>query len=115
MYVFDALCAAFSLAALYGWMRGRWVLSFVAFWLGYKSKELAVMLPLLLLFYELWFGKRRWKPLVPFFVVSLSFGLQSMLLNRNRDGDYGFRFTLGALGRTVPFYAVRLFWVPYLG
>src|SRR5207237_4234966 len=66
MYVFDVLCASFSLAALYCWMRGRWVLSFLAFWLAYKSKELAVMLPLLLLCYELWFGKRRWKPLVPF-------------------------------------------------
>src|SRR4051794_13125782 len=76
MYVFDVLCAGFSLAALLCWMHGRWVLSFVAFWLAYKSKELAVMLPLLLASYELWFGKRRWKPLVPFFLVSLSFGLQ---------------------------------------
>jgi len=115
MYVFDVLCAGFSLGSLYCWMRERWVLSFLGFWLAYKSKELAVMLPVLFLFYELWFGERRWKPLVPFFVVSLSFGLQSMLLNQNRDGDYGFRFTFGALARTLPFYAGRLFLVPYLG
>jgi hypothetical protein len=115
MYVFDVLCAGFSLAALYGWMRGRWVLSFLAFWLAYKSKELAVMLPVLLACYELWFGKRRWKPLVPFFLVSLSFGLQSMLLNTNRNSDYTFRFTYAALAQTLPFYAGRLFLVPYLG
>ncbi|MBS1858340.1 MAG: hypothetical protein JST11_23415 [Acidobacteria bacterium] len=115
MYVFDVLCAAFSLTALWCWMRGRWVLSLIAFWLAYKSKELAVMLPLALALYEVWFGNRRWKQLVPFFAISLSFGLQSMLLNPNRDNDYTFRFTAAALTRTLPYYAGRLFLVPYLG
>jgi hypothetical protein len=115
MYVFDVLCATWSLAALALWMRGRWILSFLAFWLAYKSKELAVMLPLVLALYELWFGRRRWKPLIPFLAASLSFGLQSMLLNPNRDNAYTFRFTLEALSRTAPFYAGRLFLVPYLG
>jgi hypothetical protein len=103
------------MAALALWMRRRWILSFAAFWLAYKSKELAVMLPLVLGLYELWFGGRRWKPLIPFFLVSLSFGLQSMLLNPNRDNAYTFRFTLDALSHTAPFYAGRLFLVPYLG
>jgi hypothetical protein len=115
MYVFDVLCATFSLAALWCWMRGRWVLSFLAFWLAYKSKELAVMLPLVLALYELWYGKRRWKPLIPFFLVSLSFGLQSALMNPNRHNAYTFRFTLAALAQTAPFYAGRAFLVPYLG
>jgi hypothetical protein len=115
MYVFDVLCGTFSLACLWCWMRGRIVLSFIAFWLAYKSKELAVMLPLVLAGYELWFGKRRWKPLIPFFVISISFGVQSMLRNPNRDNDYTFRFTWDALARTSPFYAGRVFLVPYLG
>jgi hypothetical protein len=115
MYVFDVLCATFALTSLFFWMRGRWVLSFLAFWLAYKSKELAVMLPVLLAGYEVWFGKRRWKPLIPFFAVSFSFGLQSMLLNPNRDNDYTFRFTFAALTRTVPYYAGRVFLVPALG
>lgn len=115
MYVFDVLCGAFSLAALYGWMRGRWILALAAFWLAYKSKELAVMLPLVLALYEVWFGTRRWKQLIPFFAVSLSFGLQGMMLNPNRDNDYTFRFNLAALGRTLPYYAGRLFLVPHLG
>ncbi len=115
MYVFDVLCAAFSLTALWCWMRGRWILSLAAFWLAYKSKELAVMLPLALALYEWWFGGRRWKRLIPFFAISLSFGLQGMLLNPNRDNDYTFRFSGAALARTLPYYAGRLFLVPYLG
>jgi hypothetical protein len=115
MYIFDVLCATFSLTALLCWTHGRMILSFIAFWLAYKSKELAIMLPLVLALYEVWFGRRRWKPLIPFVAVSLSFGLQSMFFNPNRDNDYTFRFTLAALAKTAPYYASRLFLVPYLG
>jgi hypothetical protein len=115
MYVFDVLCATFSLLSLWCFARGRWLLSFLAFWLAYKSKELAVMLPLVLAAYELWFGRRRWQPLVPFFLVSLSFGLQGIWNNPNRDNDYTFRFTADALARTSVFYAGRVFLLPYLG
>jgi hypothetical protein len=41
--------------------------------------------------------------------------LQSIFLNPNRDNDYTFRFTWAALALTAPFYAGRLFLVPYLG
>jgi hypothetical protein len=115
MYVFDVFCATFAMASIVCWMQRRWVLSFAAFWLAYKSKELAVMIPALLALYEIWFGNRQWKPLIPFFLVSLSFGLQSMLMSPNKDNAYTFRFTLDALTRTAPFYAERLFLVPYLG
>ena len=115
MYVFDVLCATFCLASVWCWLRGAWIGSLIAFWLAYKCKELAVMLPLVLLACESWFGKRRWKYLAPFFAVSLSFGLQSVLRNPNRDNDYTFRFTLAALQRTIPYYAGRLFLVPWLG
>jgi hypothetical protein len=94
--------------------RGRWVLSFAAFWLAYKSKELAVMLPCVLAAYEIWFGKRNWKPLVPFFLASLSFGLQGLLLNPNHDNDYTFRFTVAAFVRTLQFYSARIFLWHYL-
>ena len=98
-----------------GWTAERWVLSFVAFWLAYKSKELAVMLPVVLLAYEVWFGKRRWKILAPFFLTSLSFGVQGMLGNPNKDNDYTFRFTWAALAKTSVFYAGRIFLMPYAG
>src|ERR1017187_1509887 len=48
MYVFDVLCATFCLLSLWCYASERWVLSFAAFWLAYKSKELAVMLPVVL-------------------------------------------------------------------
>jgi len=115
MYVFDVLCGTFSLVSLLCWMRGRWILSFAAFWLAYKSKELAVMLPIALALYEVWFGQRRWKPLLAFFAASLSFGLQGVLLNPNRDNDYTFRFTLAAVARSAPYYAGRFFLTPWLG
>jgi len=77
MYVFDLLCTTFSLASilLYAWRRR--VLSFIAFWLAYKAKELAVMLPAVLVAYEYWFGERRFKVLIPFLLASLSFGIQA--------------------------------------
>ena len=115
MYIFDVLCAAFCLLSVWCYASERWLLSFAAFWLAYKSKELAVMLPAVLLAYEMWFGKRRWKPLAPFFLVSLSFGVQGILGNPNRDNDYTFRFTAAALAKTSVFYAGRVFLIPYLG
>ena len=115
MYVFDVLCAGLCLGSLLLYMHRRWVLSFVAFWLAYKAKELAVMLPLALVCYEMWFGKRRWMRLAPWFAASLSFGLQGIFMNPNRDNDYTFRFTPAALLRTSVFYSARLFLVPYAG
>jgi hypothetical protein len=115
MYVFDVLCGAFCLLAILFWTQRRWVLSFASFWLAYKAKELAVMLPVVLACYEFWMGKRQWKPLLPFFAASFSFGLQGLLLNPNKDNDYTFRFTFAALRKTSTFYAGRIFLVPYLG
>ena len=115
MYIYDVLCATFCLLAVHFYARRWWIASFAAYWLAYKSKEPAVMLPLALACYELWFGKRRWQPLVPFFLASLSFGVQGLLLNPNKDNSYTFRFTLGALRQSIVFYAERILLVPYLG
>jgi hypothetical protein len=109
MYVFDLLCTTFSLLSLLLYAHRRWILSFIAFWLAYKAKELAVMLPAVLGVYEYWFGERRFKILIPFVAASLNFGIQGIVRNPNHDNDYTLRFTLDALRRTVPFYAHRLF------
>lgn len=114
-YVFDVLCATFCLLSVLLYTQQRWVLSFVSFWLAYKSKELAVTLPLVLACYEIWIGERRWKPLAPFLAASVSFGLQGLLLNPNHDNQYTFRFTPAALAKTSVFYARLVFLVPYLG
>jgi hypothetical protein len=116
-FIFDILCATFCLLSLLSYLRGGWIVSFLCFWLAYKSKELAVMLPFVLACYELWFGQKRWKPLVPFFLASFSFGLQALVLSPN-TGDanaYTFHFTLEALTVTSVFYAGRILLVPYLG
>jgi hypothetical protein len=119
MYVFDVLCGAFCLLSMVFYFQRHgalnWSLSFVAFWLAYRSKELAVMLPLVLAGYEFWFGKRNWKPLAPFFLASLSFGIQGVLLNPNKHNDYAFRVGVAALAKTSAFYAGKVFLVPYAG
>ncbi len=115
MYIFDVLCAFFCLSSLLLYARGSWILSFAAFWLAYKSKELAVMLPAVLLLYEYWFGARRWVRLVPFFAVSLSFGVQGVLLNPNRDNDYTLRFTPTAAWTSLAYYSGKIFLLPFAG
>ncbi len=119
MYVFDLLCALFSLVAIVAWTYRRWVVSLIAFWLAYKAKELAVMLPLVLAAYELWLsdesGRRRWLRLAPFFAVSLSFGLQAMLFGPGGDNPYRMQIALGAQAKTIPFYAGRIFLIPFAG
>jgi hypothetical protein len=115
MYIFDLCCATFCLASLLFYIRRWWIASFAAFWLAYKSKELAVMLPAVLACYEYWLGQRRWKPLVPFFLVSLSFGIQGLLLNPNRNNDYAFHFTPRSILKTASFYANDILFFPFAG
>jgi hypothetical protein len=115
MYVFDLLCATFSLACVLFYASRRWILSFIAFWLAYKSKELAVMLPAVLVFYEYWFGERRFQFTIPFLLASLSFGIQGIVWNPNKNNAYTFRFTLDALRHTVPFYSGRFLIFPFSG
>ena len=114
MYVFDVLCATFLLAALLLYAYERWILSLVAFWLAYKSKELAVMLPVALACYEYWFGSKRWKRLIPFFAISALFGLQALLLHPG-NGQYAMRLELQAQAATIGFYASHLLFLPYAG
>jgi hypothetical protein len=103
MYVFDVLCTTLCLLSLLLYAGNRWILSLAAFWLAYKSKELAVMLPAVLACYELLLGEKRWKRLIPFFAVSLWFGLQAFL-HPLQDSDYAIRLALGAQAKTIGFY-----------
>jgi len=117
MYVFDLFCTTLCLLSFLCWLHNRLILSFVAFWLAYRAKELAVMLPLVLVSYEYLLGQRRWKQLLAFFAVSLSFGLQGILLNPNKGetNEYVLRFTFSALRTTSSFYASALFLFPFGG
>ena len=90
MFIFDVLCGLFCLLSMLAWRRSGkawWIASFAAFWMAYKSKEVAVMLPSVLLLYEFTLGERRWRRLLPFLAVSFSFGgahrpIMSSMLSR---------------------------------
>ena len=116
MFVFDLLCATLCLAAFLLYVRGRWLLALAPFWLAYKSKEIAVMLPVGLLAYELLLGKRKWRRLVPYFLISLSFGLQAVWHNRSIPavGTYSLHFTPEAVLNAVRFYSSAMFFLPDL-
>jgi hypothetical protein len=115
MYVFDVLCTLFSLTCLLFYTKRRYILSFAAFWLAYKSKELAVMLPAVLAAYEYWLGGRHWRKLTPYFAVSALFGLQGVFLNPNIDNEYTLRFSPSALWTTTRFYSGLVLLIPYAG
>lgn len=113
MFVYDLLCGSFCLLTLLLYLRGNWILGLITFWLAYKSKEVAVMLPLALLAYELLVGTKNWKRLIPYFVISLNFGLQGVFLNPNRDNAYTLHFTPGTILGSLTYYSSALFFLPY--
>jgi hypothetical protein len=114
MFIFDLLCGTFLLLALLLFVSDRWLVSLIAFWLAFKSKELAIMLPVVLTAYELWFGGKRWKRLIAFFAVSILFGVQALIV-RPGQGEYQLQVGWGAQTATIGYYASRLLFVPYAG
>ena len=115
MYVFDLFCATLTLTSILLWLHQRWLLSLLAFWCAFRAKEVAIALPLILALIEYTRGTRRWKWLLPFFAISLNFGLQAAFGNRARDNDYTLRFTFDALKKCAAFYGNRILVVPYGG
>jgi hypothetical protein len=113
MYAFDVLCTAFALASLLLYANNRWILSLMAFWLAYKSKEIAVTLPAVLACYELLTGEKRWKRLIPFFAISVLFGVQALTHQSAQGADYQLRLSPSAQGATIGFYSSQLFFLPY--
>jgi hypothetical protein len=114
-YLFDVLCGTLCLLSILMWTRHRRVLSIACFVLACGSEELAVMLPFALLCYEWWLGERRWKPLIPFFLVSLLFVVLGLLRTPAPGAAYALRLTPESLTATSEFYASRFFLIPYLG
>lgn len=117
MYVFDLLCATFCLISFLLYIRGRWILALLAFWLAYKSKEVAVALPAALLAWEWLLGNRKWKRLIPFFLISLSFGLQALWRNRMvaPTNAYALQFSPQLVWHSVVFYSSAIFSGVYAG
>ncbi len=108
MYIFDVLCATFCLIALLFYLRGRWILALVPFWLAYKSKEIAVMLPVALLAYEWLLGERKWKRLIPYFLISLKLRITGSVDESKRAAVELLCFAVLS-GRPVAFHCVLFF------
>ncbi len=116
MYVFDLLCGLCCLLSLLAYMKDRWVLSLVAMWLGYRSKEVAIMLPVVIAAYEMLLGSRKWRRLIPFFALSLTLGMQAIFQNQHREeNEYSLHFALSSLWTCLRFYAGKVMLVPYAG
>jgi hypothetical protein len=115
MYVFDLLCGTFTLACLLAYVKKRTLLSVLCFWLALKSKEVPILLPVVLAMYEFWFGGKNWKRLVPFAAISAMMGGSALYFNAHRDNDYTMRFTFAAFSQCARYYAERLGFVPYAG
>ncbi len=114
MYIFDLLCATFCLLTICLWRKDKFWLSLLTFWCAYKSKELAILLPFVLMLLEFWFGSKRWWRLVPFFAISVNFGMQAFLLRDPNPTPYSLVFTSEAIGKTLAFYTPQIFIVPLL-
>jgi len=112
MYVYDLLCGTFCLLALLFWLDDRWILSLLSFWLAYRSKEIAVMLPVALAAYELLLGQRRWLRLAPFFAISIWFGARGLFLATHLNSAYTMHYQPGDLAKSVLFYSGRVFLAP---
>jgi hypothetical protein len=115
MYVFDLLCGSLCLLSLIAYVDGRWIVSFILFWLAFRAKENAVMLPLVLGVYELLFAGRRWKRLIPFFALSAVLGVQALINNAARNSDYTLHFDPARLWQCITFYSGQILLVPLAG
>jgi hypothetical protein len=115
-YIFDLGCGLFCLISLLFWMDRRWVVSFLFFWLAYRSKETAVMLPAVMRLYELFLAERReWRRQIPFLAVSLWFGVQARLSFRGENTEYRAAGSAGALWAALEYYASRVLLIPAAG
>ncbi|MBK5291506.1 MAG: hypothetical protein JJE04_07520, partial [Acidobacteriia bacterium] len=114
MFLFDVYCGLFCLLSMLSYLNRRWLLSFLFFWLAYKSKEHAVMLPAVLFAFEHWLGERNWRRLIPFLAVSALFGLQAVFSNHEIGRDYNLSLSPASLMATGGFYANHVLVFPWL-
>jgi hypothetical protein len=115
MFVYDVLCTTFALASILAWAYRRWVLSFIAFWLAMRSKEVGIVLPAVLLWYEMTLGRRNWKLVLPFFVPAVIYGIGGLIYNLHQQSAYTFHSDAAALGKSAKFYFDRLLGIHWVG
>jgi hypothetical protein len=114
MYIFDVLCGTFCLLSILAYLKRSYILSFLCFWLAYKAKEPALMLPLVLALAGYWRGLSL-RALIPFFGVTAIFGVQVLMQTPKVETDYTLRFNPHAVWKCILFYASKVLLVPYAG
>lgn len=115
MYVFDLLCGSLCLLSLIAYVDGRWIVSFLLYWLAYRAKENAIMLPAVFAAYELLLGGCRWKRLIPFFALAIVLGVQALVNNASRQTAYTLHFDPASIGQCIAFYSSQLLLIPFAG
>jgi hypothetical protein len=116
MFIYDVLCTTFALAALLAYSHRQWVISFIAFWLAMRTKEIGIVIPAVLLCYEMILGERKWKRVLPFFIPAVIYGGYGILWNRSQPhSPYSLTSAPAALWKSISFYSTRLFQIRYVG
>jgi len=114
MYLFDVLCGMALISAFSLYRSGRWGVALLLFWCAYKSKEIAIFFPLVLLLEE-WQDQRRWLRVAPFLAVSLVFGSQALMQNEVRlPSAYTLQFTMAAFTDCLRFYGGMAAGLPWI-
>lgn len=116
MFIYDVLSTTFALLMLIAYIHKRWVLSFIALWLAMRTKEIAILLPAVLLCYEFTLGSRNWKRLIPFFIPAAIYGFYGIRFNQQQPHNpYTMTSAPAGLWRSISFYATSMFGLPYAG
>lgn len=116
MFIYDVLCATFALTALLAYSYRQWIISFIAFWLAMRTKEIGIVIPAVLLCYEMILGEGRWKRVLPFFVPAVIYGGYGIVWNRSQPhSPYSLTSAPAAIWKSISFYFTKLFQIRYVG
>jgi hypothetical protein len=115
MFIYDVVCTTFSLLAILLYARRRWILSLVCFWLAVRTKEIAIVLPAIFLWYELTCGERKWMRTLPFFLPAAVYGVNGLIYNLHQSSNYSVHASPAALWKSLSFYSSKLFHIRYAG
>jgi hypothetical protein len=115
MFIYDVSCTTFSLLAILAYAGRRWILSAISFWLAVRSKEVGIVLPAVLVCYEMLLGDRNWKRTLPFFLPAAFYGVNGLVYNLHQSSNYTMRIGLADLWKSASFYAAKVFQIRYAG
>ena len=113
-FIYDVLVTSFALLTLLAWIHRKGVLSFLAFWLAMRAKEIGIVLPAVLLGYEMILGERRWKRTLPFWIPAVVYGASGAWFSLHAPHS-PYTLALGGMWPAAKFYASRLFGIRYAG